>query len=385
MPAPPEDRIADVARLAEETAREVLSDEYAVLARRAATRLAEIAPDRLASGRPKSWACGILYALGRVNFLSDRSSGDVHMTLAELCTACGVSEATGTSKAREVLDLLDAGHFDPQWTLPSLAGASPVLWMLTAGPVMLDARTLGGDSQDLLARAGLIPYGPTVREPEPLAHGASVLLERDHAAPGGFRVTLDIPKPRPVPTNATHRAAQRGDIATLRIEIAGTDPLVWRRLDVPLSLPLADLHGVLQRAFGWQNCHLYAFQTKTQVYASFEPDADDLPIEGHVLADLVGRKGSRFVYLYDFGAGWEHEARLETTGPPEPGVAYPRCTDGERAGPPEDCGGPYGYADLCAVLADPTHPDHREMRAWAGKRFDPARFDLATTDRALRR
>lgn len=383
MPIPPEDRPAEIVRLAEALARELLSDEYAVLARRAAARLAEAVPDRLAQGRPRSWACGLLYALGRINFLSDPASGDVHMTLKELCAACGVSEATGASKGREVLDLLDSGPLDPRWTLPSRLDRNPVAWMLSVGGMVLDARTLSAESQDLLAQADLIPYGPTVTEPGTLPPGTRVLLEETDG-PERFRVVLDTPPPRTMASSGAQRAAERGEIATLRVEIAGTEPPVWRRLDVPLALPLDALHLVFQSAFAWENYHLYAFETKTATYTNFEPGPDDFPTDGACLADLIQRKGSRFVYLYDFGDGWVHDVKVEAMAPPEPGAVYPRCVDGERAGPPEDCGGPWGYAELCAVLADPSHPEHREMKAWAGKRFNPAHFDAAAVNRKLR-
>ena len=75
---------------------------------------------------------------------------------------------------------------------------------------------------------------------------------------------------------------------------------------------------------------------------------------------------------------------MEAINPPDPGVDYPVCLTGRRACPPEDCGGPWGYADLLAALADPTHPDHEQLREWAPTDFDPALFDLEETNLAVR-
>lgn len=67
----------------------------------------------------------------------------------------------------------------------------------------------------------------------------------------------------------------------------------------------------------------------------------------------------------------------------EPGVRYPRCLDGLRACPPEDCGGPPGYANLLEILRDPKHEDYGEYAAWTAgqaprnRPFDPERFDVA--------
>jgi len=57
--------------------------------------------------------------------------------------------------------------------------------------------------------------------------------------------------------------------------------------------------------------------------------------------------------------------------------------DGHGACPPEDCGGPGGYAELLDVLADPAHPEHEHMRSWVGDRLRP--FDRAATDQWVRR
>jgi hypothetical protein len=68
-------------------------------------------------------------------------------------------------------------------------------------------------------------------------------------------------------------------------------------------------------------------------------------------------------------------------------VAYPRCTAGRRACPPEDCGGIWGYQDLLETLADPGDAEHAELLQWLGldaaAEFDPAHFDLGEVNEAL--
>lgn len=92
-----------------------------------------------------------------------------------------------------------------------------------------------------------------------------------------------------------------------------------------------------------------------------------------------------FRYAYDFGDSWELEIRVEKIVPAEhsmPTTAV--CMDGARACPPEDCGGAWGYADLLESLADPKHPEHRNMKKWLGRRFDPEAFDLGRINLSLR-
>ena len=104
----------------------------------------------------------------------------------------------------------------------------------------------------------------------------------------------------------------------------------------------------------------------------------------HSLSQIVkmGRK-TRFTYEYDFGDSWQHEIVLEKTLEPEPRVRYPRCVEGERACPPEDCGGVWGYAELREAIADPKHESHEEMLEWIGGEFDPERFSVDEVNKEL--
>jgi hypothetical protein len=97
---------------------------------------------------------------------------------------------------------------------------------------------------------------------------------------------------------------------------------------------------------------------------------------------------SKIRYTYDFGDGWDHDIVVEQIGPRDPAVDYPRCTGGKRAGPPDDCGGVWGYADLVRIVGDPTDPEHDGKVAWLGlgsaAEFDPDAFDAREISDALR-
>ncbi len=102
------------------------------------------------------------------------------------------------------------------------------------------------------------------------------------------------------------------------------------------------------------------------------------------LRDVLGSQGFRFRYMYDMGDGWEHELEVVRVGPPEKNRKYPVCLDGERACPPEDVGGPYGYASLLEAIADPKHEEHEQYVEWIGSSLDPEAFDLKEVNRMLR-
>lgn len=161
----------------------------------------------------------------------------------------------------------------------------------------------------------------------------------------------------------------------LRVTLRDVSPRVLRVVDVPASSTLPELHELLQVALGWTDSHLHQFVacgTRYGVRHEEWPD-DQVDEVGARLRDLP----ERFVYLYDFGDGWTHDVELLGPGGDQPGCVY-----GEGTCPPEDCGGPPGYAELRTVLADPESDDHERMRDWAG---ELAPFDQACTDLLVRR
>jgi hypothetical protein len=92
----------------------------------------------------------------------------------------------------------------------------------------------------------------------------------------------------------------------------------------------------------------------------------------------------RIMYEYDFGDDWCHELILRRV-PREMGVKYPCCTAGARSCPPEDVGGPSGYADFLEAWEDADHEEHKSMRQWVGRKFEPEHFDLEATNKAIGR
>ena len=164
----------------------------------------------------------------------------------------------------------------------------------------------------------------------------------------------------------------------LKITLKDIRPPVWRRIQTH-DCSLAELHEIIQFCMPWDDEHLYAFEIGKEQYSALDRGAA-LPkcrdSNSLRLSDLVGRKTYHFVYEYDFGDSWRHVIEIEETLPPEERVRYPRCLDGRRACPPEDCGGPWGYPNFLDAIQDPDHPDNEERLEWIGDEFDPERFDL---------
>ena len=165
----------------------------------------------------------------------------------------------------------------------------------------------------------------------------------------------------------------RAGTMQLKITLLDVEPLVWRRVVVPTTIALDELHTVVQMAMGWLDYHLHLFEIDGVVYAD---DADEMEFEvvgdeaDTILAEVVG-PGSRFRYEYDFSDGWQHQVEVEQVSL---GLTPTRCVDGERACPPEDCGGPPGYARLLRALADLARGECIELIDRYGD-FDPDDFD----------
>ncbi len=148
-----------ITALTDQVCKTHLTEEYAELARRLTAKLARKRPSPLERGRAKSWACGIVYALGQVNFLFD-SSQDPHIPAAELCELFDVATSTGGNKAKTVREAAKMSRFDPEWMLSSMIEENPLVWMISVNGFMLDARNAPFPIQLEAYQKGLIPYIP---------------------------------------------------------------------------------------------------------------------------------------------------------------------------------------------------------------------------------
>ena len=205
--------------------------------------------------------------------------------------------------------------------------------------------------------------------------------------PDELRAFVEAAGSLPVPPNG-------GAVAyRLRISLDGVTPEVWRSLTVRSTSRLDELHPVLQTVMGWTDSHLHQwrrpdpndpgrverFATRSCIEEGF---ANGSRCEDMVrLDDVLTAPGDALVYEYDFGDGWEHTVVLDGIDHDQsPEGAH--CIAGERACPPEDCGGVSGYARLTDALADPERPAHMPLVGWAGA-FEPESFSAADVNMML--
>lgn len=162
-------------------------------------------------------------------------------------------------------------------------------------------------------------------------------------------------------------------VLQFHIELAEIEPIIWRCIQVPSKYSFWDLHVAIQDAMGWLDYHLHAFRIKmphkrklTEIGIPTDDYLDQQTTPGWEvpLTDYFQEIGSSALYLYDFGDEWHHNVLLEGVLLKDKKAKYPRCIRGERACPPEDCGGVSGYYDLIDILKNPKHTDYNGHIEW---------------------
>ncbi len=168
------------------------------------------------------------------------------------------------------------------------------------------------------------------------------------------------------------------EIATIRIELKGSDPLIWRQVEAPTSITLRNLHNIIQAVMGWFDYHLWEFTIAKRRYGL--PMDEDWGTEPRIdagkvrLRDVLAPRKTTIDYTYDFGDCWEHRLTVADVRSGDPELSYPRYIAGEHNGPAEDCGGIPGYYEMLDAAADPRHPNHAEAIEWLAD-YDPDEID----------
>jgi Plasmid pRiA4b ORF-3-like protein len=170
-------------------------------------------------------------------------------------------------------------------------------------------------------------------------------------------------------------------IARLKITLDDVKPAVLRRIEIPFNIRLDRLHLTIQAAMGWTNSHLYEIRARDVGWSTPDPEndwsGDFLDARKARLDEVLEDVGTKKLrYVYDSGDGWEHTITIERLINPELGQIYPRLIEATGRCPPEDVGGPWGYAELLEAIDDPTHERHSDLLQWVPDQFDPRLADF---------
>jgi hypothetical protein len=207
-----------------------------------------------------------------------------------------------------------------------------------------------------------------------------------------LQANIAMPHLRPAKTLKASRASRADAMYQFKITLLESHPPIWRRIQVQ-DCTLDKLHEHIQTAMGWTNSHLHHFRIGEQLYGDpdlMQENFEDMEYKDSTatkVSDILPKNGRRFrfQYEYDFGDSWYHEVLFEGVVGADSKAKYPLCVEGERACPPEDCGGIWGYPDFVEAIQNPDHERHAELLEWVGGRFDPEQFDPAKATKAMRK
>lgn len=175
------------------------------------------------------------------------------------------------------------------------------------------------------------------------------------------------------------------EVYQLKVTLREVTPAIWRRILVPGTVRLSVLNAVILAAMGWSGYHLYEFRAGSRAYGEPDEEFEDDALDANRQSlSEIAVVGGWFTHHYDFGDGWVHRVTVESVTE-SAGRPKPSCIAGRNACPPEDVGGPYGYADFLAAISDPQHEDHADLLEWVGDSFDAKAFDLKQTSELVSR
>ena len=152
-------RFDEITQLTDAFCQTYLNDEYKQLCRELTATLCRKRPSPLVRGKATTWACGIIHALGMVNFLFD-SSQTPHIAASQIWEYFELSSSTMQAKSKQIRDLLGMYPMDPDWSIPAMIDKNPLIWMLEVNGLIIDVRHAPREIQEAAFRQGLIPYIP---------------------------------------------------------------------------------------------------------------------------------------------------------------------------------------------------------------------------------
>ncbi len=164
------------------------------------------------------------------------------------------------------------------------------------------------------------------------------------------------------------------NIYQFKITLKGIKPKIWRQIQIPGNYSFYNFHIAIQEAMGWFDCHLHQFEMINPRYGEMEP-LDESKENKAIISKYFSLSNKKANYEYDFGDSWEHTILLEKIFPIEKGSKYPKCIAGERACPPEDCGGVWGYEELLEAIKNPDDSKYQDLRDWIDDDFEPELFN----------
>jgi Domain of unknown function (DUF6398)/Plasmid pRiA4b ORF-3-like protein len=331
VPKQMQSKFAEITALTDAFCSTHLNAEYGSMSRKLTAALCRKRPSPLVRGKAKTWACGVVHALGMVNFLYD-SSQTPHMKATELYKHFGVGQSTGQGKSKEIRDLMKMSYMSPDWCLPSRIEDNPLIWMVSVNGFIMDIRNAPRAIQEEAFDKGIIPYLPGECQSEPEENHQLEVEPEEFIQDRVYVLEVFLAS-----GNVTEAFVKQ-------------NPVISRTIEIRSEQTLKTLHQTIFKAFDREDEHMYEFQVggkgpfdpKTKRYGlsmAFMNELEENQQAGDVAQTKIGslklKQDQAFGYWFDFGDDWRHQINVIDIKNPAPKKRYPMITERIGASPPQ--------------------------------------------------
>ena len=331
VPKQMQSKFEEITALTDAFCSTYLNTEYAQMSRKLTAALCRKRPSPLTRGKAKTWAAGIVHAIGMINFLYD-SSQTPHIKATELYQKFGVGQSTGQGKSKQIRDMMNMSQMSPDWCLPSRIDDNPLIWMVSVNGFIMDIRNAPRQIQLEAFDKGIIPY-----------------------LPGGEKLESEAAEPTKVKSGKSDRDLvyvldvflTDGLVTEAFIE---KNPIISRTIEIKAEQTLEALHQAIFLAFDREDEHMYEFQVggdgpydpnskRYGLSVAFMSELDENQYAGDVTKTTIGsldlKLNQPFGYWFDFGDDWRHQINVIDIKKAKPKKQYPAVTQRTGESPPQ--------------------------------------------------
>ena len=309
------------------------------MSRKLAAALCRKRPSPLVRGKAKTWAGGIVHAIGMVNFLYDPSQNP-HIKATELYKNFGIGQSTGQGKSKQIRDMMNMSQLSPDWCLPSRIDDNPLIWIVSVNGLPMDIRNAPREIQVAAFNQGIIPHIPNISNDRELE-------------------STEIETKPPSTKKKKKQESDRDLVYVLEVFITDglvteafikQNPIISRTIEIKAEQTLETLHQAIFAAFDREDEHMYEFQIggnspydpQSKRYGlsmAFMNEFDENRQAGDVAKTTIGslnlKLNQPFGYWFDFGDDWRHQIDVVEIKKAKQKKRYPIVTQRTGKSPPQ--------------------------------------------------
>jgi len=331
VPKQMQSKFEEITALTDACCSTYLNTEYAEMSRKLTAALCRKRPSPLTRGKAKTWACGVVHALGMVNFLYDPNQTP-HIKATELYKHFGIGQSTGQGKSKQIRDMMKMSQMSPDWCLPSRIDDNPLIWMVSVNGLIMDIRNAPREIQVEAFYQGIIPYIPDDLELESKDTQKLEVKQEDLKHDQVYVLEVFL-----TDGNITETFMKK-------------NPVVSRTIEIRSEQTLETLHQAIFQAFEREDEHMYEFQIggnspydpKAKRYVlslAFMNELEDNQYAGDVAQTKIDslnlKQDQAFGYWFDFGDDWRHQINVLEIKKATPRKRYPIITKRTGKSPPQ--------------------------------------------------